>query len=117
MRYLSKPFVFTWLIGFSANACLSTLFVSVVSFSVFPWITCVLAAWIFYQACMAQEWEEDHPLHLLLSAVIGALCYTIMIRVAHPELGGAFFPILLVLIILGWMGYKRGWFNHPQDGE
>lgn len=97
--------------GLSANALLSGLTVAQIELSIFPLLSGVLA---FY--CMLQEYktraiEGDIPTLTGASFIVGALSYSVCIRVIKPEIGSNFFPLIVCMILIFWMCHKLGFFK------
>lgn len=105
-RQDAKILVLALVAGMSANAVLSGLTVAEIELSIFPLISCVLA---FY--CMLQEYknnaiEGDIPLLTGASFIVGALSYSVCIRVIKPEIGSNFFPLIICMVLIFWMCHK-----------
>jgi len=106
-----KILTFSLIAGLSTNALLSGLTITQVELSVFPLLSCVLA---FY--CMLQEYKEraiegDIPLLTAASFIVGALSYSVCIRVVKPEIGSNFFPLIVCMALIFWMCHKLGLFK------
>ena len=106
-----KILLFALVAGLSANALLNGLTITQVELSIFPLLSGALA---FY--CMLQEYktraiEGDIPLLTAASFIVGALSYSVCIRVAKPEIGSNFFPLIVCMILIFWMCHKLGFFK------
>ncbi len=106
-----KILMFSLVAGLSANALLSGLTIPEVELSIFPLLSGVLA---FY--CMLSEYKEraiegDIPLLTGASFIVGALSYSVCIRVINPEIGSNFFPLIICMALIFWMCHKVGLFK------
>ncbi|MFM2486092.1 DUF1422 family protein [Celerinatantimonas yamalensis] len=99
------------LIGLSGHACLSMVTLTVVPLSVFPWLVLGLAAWLLYPCAINGDGIHYIPIYAAVCLVLGALLYSVILRVQHPELGSNFLPVLLCLAILIWLAVKLKWFS------
>ena len=107
----NKVLIFSLLAGASANATLAGLTLEQVSFSIFPIVACILA---FY--CMLDEYQSrslDGVIPVLTGAsfLVGALGYSVFIRVAFPEIGNNFLPLMVCMAIIFYMFHKMGLFS------
>lgn len=106
-----KILILALVAGLSVNAVLSGLTIAEVELSIFPLISCILS---FY--CMLQEYQKraiegDLPLLTGASFIVGALSYSVCIRVIKPEIGSNFFPLIVCMILIFWMCHKLGLFK------
>ena len=106
-----KVLMFSLIAGAGANGTLAGLTLEQVAFSIFPLIACGLA---FY--CMLDEYQSraidgDTPLLTAASFLVGALGYSVFIRVSFPEIGSNFFPLMICMAIIFYMFYKIGLFS------
>lgn len=111
-----KPLLLAFLAGVSGNASLASLTVDIVSFSIFPFIAFGLAMYQLYHLYLDQPLEGDIPLCTGISFLLGAMSYSAMIRVIHPELGSNFVPLMLCVGLVTWLTYKLP-SNKPADSS
>lgn len=112
-----KFLVLAALAGVCGSASLATLFVSSVSFSLFPIIAFVLAVYCFYQQHLNQPLTEGTPLIAFACFLVGAFGYTAFIKVQVPDMGGNFFSILITMALGLWICHKTGVFNVSGNVE
>ena len=106
-----KVLLFSLIAGAGANGTLAGVTLEQVAFSFFPLIACGLS---FY--CMLSEYqnralEGDIPLLTAASFLVGALGYSVFIRVSFPEIGSNFLPLMICMGIIFYMLHKTGLFN------
>lgn len=103
------------LAGLGANGTLAGLTLQEVSFSLFPVTTCVLAFYVMLQEYQQRAIEGEIPLLSAGSFLLGALGYTVFIRVSYPSIGSNIFPLMLCLALLFWLCYRVGLFSRPAS--
>ena len=106
----TKVLVFSLIAGAGANATLAGLTLEQVSFSVFPILTCVLAFYCMLSEYQTRALEGDIPLLTGASFLVGALSYSVSIRVVFPEIGNNFFPLMVCMVIVFFIFHKMGLF-------
>ena len=97
--------------GLSANALLSGLTIVQVELSVFPLLSTALAFYCMLQEYKARAIEGDIPLLTGASFIVGALSYSVCIRVVKPDIGSNFFPLIVCMVLIFWMCHKLGLFK------
>lgn len=107
----SKILIFSLIAGLSANALLSGLTIAEVELSIFPLLSCVLAFYCMLNEYKARAIEGDIPLLTGASFIVGALSYSVCIRVIKPEIGSNFFPLIVCMILIFWICHKLGLFK------
>ncbi|WP_341502790.1 DUF1422 family protein [Gallaecimonas sp. GXIMD4217] len=108
----------TALIGLSANASLATLTNALVPFSIFPLLVLVLAIRELRRHLDSAPLTDESRLASLASFLLGALSYSVMLRVQYPELGDVFLPLMCILPLVLWLMYKLGFFSSSaEDGQ
>jgi hypothetical protein len=107
----TKILVFSLIAGLSANALLSGLTMVEVELSIFPLLSCLLAFFCMLQEYKARAIEGDIPLLTGASFLVGALSYSVCIRVIKPDIGSNFFPLIVCMGLIFWMCYKLGLFK------
>lgn len=106
-----KILVFSLIAGLSANALLSGLTITQIELSIFPLLSCVFAFYCMLNEYKARAMEGDIPLLTGASFIVGALSYSVCIRVIKPEIGSNFFPLIVCMILIFWMCHKLGLFK------
>ena len=106
-----KILIFSLIAGLSANALLSGLTIAEVELSIFPLLSCVLAFYCMLNEYKARAMEGDIPLLTGASFIVGALSYSVCIRVIKPEIGSNFFPLIVCMILIFWICHKLGLFK------
>jgi hypothetical protein len=106
-----KVLLFATLAGAGANATLAGLTLEQVSFSVFPIIACILAFYCMLDEYQSRALDGDIPLLTGTSFLVGALGYSVFIRVAFPEIGNNFLPLMVCMAIIFYMCHKMGLFS------
>jgi len=106
-----KILIFSLIAGLSTNALLSGLTIEQVELSIFPLLSCILAFYCMLQEYKAHAIEGDIPLLTGASFIVGALSYSVCIRVVKPEIGSNFFPLIVCMGLIFWMCHKLGLFK------
>ena len=107
----AKILILALVAGLSANALLSGLTMVEVELSIFPLLSCVLAFYCMLQEYKSRAIEGDVPLLTGASFIVGALSYSVCIRVIKPEIGSNFFPLIVCMVLIFWMCHKLGLFK------
>ena len=92
--------------GLSINGTFAALFSSIVPFSIFPILSLVLTVY-----CLHQRYQNrSMPVGLtgLAAAcfILGVLVYSTVVRAEYPDIGSNFFPAVLSVIMVFWIGYR-----------
>lgn len=106
-----KVLIFALIAGAGANGTLAGLTLEQVAFSVFPLIACGLAFYCMLDQYQSRALEGDTPLLTAASFLVGALGYSVFIRVAFPEIGSNFLPLMICMAIMFYMFHKMGLFS------
>lgn len=109
-----KTLVLALVTGMCGDAILSWLTMSEVSFSIFPLIALVLAVQALYREYLNHPVSEDIPLVGLACFFVGAFGHSAFIKAQYPEAGSNLFAIFVVLLLIGWIGHKLGYFHRPK---
>ncbi|EOM3832538.1 YijD family membrane protein, partial [Escherichia coli O9,9a:H9] len=93
------------------------LFSSIVPFSVFPIISLVLTVYCLHQRYLNRTMPVGLPVGLpgLAAAcfILGVLLYSTVVRAEYPDIGSNFFPAVLSVIMVFWIGAKMR--NRKQE--
>ncbi|BDH44067.1 membrane protein [Salmonella enterica subsp. enterica serovar Choleraesuis] len=92
--------------GLSVHGTFTTLFSSVVPFSLFPFISLVLTVYCLHQRYQNRTMPAGLPGLAAACFVLGLLVYSAVVRVEYPALGSNFLPSLLSVILLFWVGFR-----------
>lgn len=91
--------------GLSINGTFAALFSSIVPFSIFPVLSLLLTVY-----CLHQRYQNrSMPVGLRLAAacfILGVLLYSTVVRAEYPDIGSNFFPAVLSVITVFWIGYR-----------
>lgn len=109
-----KVLLFSLIAGAGANGTLAGLTLEQVAFSFFPVIVCGLAFYCMLSEYQSRALEGDIPLLTAASFLVGALGYTVFIRVSFPEIGSNFIPLMICMGIVFYMFHKVGLFNSSK---
>ncbi|CAG8999982.1 MAG: Inner membrane protein YijD [Candidatus Celerinatantimonas neptuna] len=115
MKIKHKSLLLALLCGFTGNASLATVTIAVVPFSIFPWLSFVLAIWLLYQTYLSESVSGATPLYSGICILLGVLVYSVMLRVQYPQVGSNFLPLMICLVLLAWLAVKLRWFNRHDD--
>ncbi|CTV07066.1 YijD family membrane protein [Escherichia coli] len=103
--------------GLSINGTFAALFSSIVPFSVFPIISLVLTVYCLHQRYLNRTMPVAMPVGLpgLAAAcfILGVLLYSTVVRAEYPDIGSNFFPAVLSVIMVFWIGAKMR--NRKQE--
>lgn len=103
--------------GLSINGTFAALFSSIVPFSVFPIISLVLTVYCLHQRYLNRTMPVGLPVGLpgLAAAcfILGVLLYSTVVRAEYPDIGSNFFPAVLSVIMVFWIGAKMR--NRKQE--
>lgn len=91
--------------GLSINGAFAALFSSIVPFSVFPILSLLLTVY-----CLHQRYQNrSMPVGLRSGCrlfILGVLLYSTVVRAEYPDIGSNFFPAVLSVAMVFWIGYK-----------
>ena len=99
--------------GLSINGTFAALFSSIVPFSVFPIISLVLAIYCLHQRYQNRTMPLGLPGLSAACFILGVLLFSTVVRAEYPDLGSNFFPAVLSVIMVFWIGYRLR--NHKAD--
>ncbi|WP_028863130.1 YijD family membrane protein [Psychromonas aquimarina] len=105
-RISLKWLAYTFLIGLSVNACFSILTISIVPFSIFPFLTLYFAVNHFYSIYIKETHNELSIRPAWAAFFIGIFSYAAVVGALHPELGSNIISITLTLLLSIWLMYK-----------
>jgi hypothetical protein len=100
--------------GVCGDAILSSMTMSEVSFSIFPWIALVLAVQTLYSDYLKRPVAEDIPLVGLACFFVGAFGHSAFLKAQYPHEGSNFISIILALLLLVWVGKKLGYMSKSE---
>lgn len=102
-NYERSTLLLAFVIGLATHGTFSTLFNSLVDFSLFPIITLILAAYCLHQRYLHQAMPIGLPKFVVGIFFIGIFGYAATLRVQHPEIGSNFIPATIIVILALWM--------------
>ncbi|MGL5335680.1 MAG: DUF1422 family protein [Enterovibrio sp.] len=109
-----KSLLLAAICGASFCASWASLFISAVSFSLFPLISLLLAASMLYERHKQSSLLESLPL-LLSCFLVGIFGHSAFIRMEQPELGSNFISIVATMILTIWIYYKTSVSSPSSD--
>ena len=109
--------IFAGVTGFSIAGGWVALFSTTHPFSIFPFISVIMGLVILYNIYINHPMDRGMGSQLLGSLVLGILLYTSYFRVANPESGSNFIPVMLTLFFVLWLANKRGMFVTKRAGS
>ena len=92
--------------GLSINGTFAALFSSIVPFSVFPIISLVLTVYCLHQRYQNRTMPVGLPGLAAACFILGVLLYSTVVRAEYPDIGSNFFPAVLSVILVFWIGFK-----------
>ena len=92
--------------GLSINGSFAALFSSVVPFSIFPIIALVLTVYCLHQRYQNRTMPLGLPGLAAACFILGVLLYSTVVRAEFPDIGSNFFPAVLSVIMVFWIGYR-----------
>lgn len=92
--------------GLSINGTFAALFSSIVPFSVFPVIALVLTVYCLHQRYQNRTMPVGLPGLAAACFILGVLLYSTVIRAEFPDIGSNFFPAVLSVAMVFWIGYR-----------
>ena len=92
--------------GLSINGTFAALFSSIVPFSVFPIISLVLTVYCLHQRYLNRTMPVGLPGLAAACFILGVLLYSTVVRAEYPDIGSNFFPAVLSVIMVFWIGAK-----------
>ncbi|CAG9432602.1 YijD family membrane protein [Providencia alcalifaciens] len=102
-NYERSTLLLSLVIGLSTHGSFSTLFNSLVEFSIFPIVTLILAVYCLHQRYLNQAMPMGLPKFVAGSFFLGMFGYAAILRVQHPDVGSNFIPATVIVIIALWM--------------
>lgn len=99
--------------GLSINGTFAALFSSIVPFSVFPIISLVLTVYCLHQRYLNRTMPVGLPGLAAACFILGVLLYSTVVRAEYPDIGSNFFPAVLSVIMVFWIGAKMR--NRKQE--
>ena len=92
--------------GLSINGSFAALFSSIVPFSIFPIIALVLTVYCLHQRYQNRTMPLGLPGLAAACFILGVLLYSTVVRAEYPDIGSNFFPAVLSVIMVFWIGYR-----------
>ncbi|EIN2941501.1 YijD family membrane protein [Escherichia coli] len=99
--------------GLSINGTFAALFSSIVPFSVFPIISLVLTVYCLHQRYLNRTMPVGLPGLAAACFILGVPLYSTVVRAEYPDIGSNFFPAVLSVIMVFWIGAKMR--NRKQE--
>lgn len=101
--YEKSTLLLALVIGLSTHGTFSTLFNSLVEFSIFPIISLVLAIYCLHQRYLHHAMSIGLPKFVVGNFFLGLFAYAAILRVQHPDVGSNFIPATIIVILALWM--------------
>ncbi|MCS2169136.1 YijD family membrane protein [Scandinavium sp. TWS1a] len=92
--------------GLSINGTFAALFSSIVPFTVFPLIALVLTVYCLHQRYQNRTMPVGLPGLAAACFILGVLVYSTVVRAEYPDIGSNFFPAVLSVIMVFWIGFR-----------
>ena len=92
--------------GLSINGAFAALFSSIVPFSVFPILSLLLTVYCLHQRYQNRSMPVGLPGLAAAFFILGVLLYSTVVRAEYPDIGSNFFPAVLSVAMVFWIGYK-----------
>lgn len=92
--------------GLSINGSCAALLSSIVPFSIFPIISLVLTVYCLHQRYQNQTMPVGLPGLAASCFILGVLLYSAVVRAEYPAIGSNFFPAVLSVALVFWIGFK-----------
>ena len=92
--------------GLSINGTFAALFSSIVPFSIFPILSLVLTVYCLHQRYQNRSMPVGLPGLAAACFILGVLVYSTVVRAEYPDIGSNFFPAVLSVIMVFWIGYS-----------
>ncbi len=92
--------------GLSINGTFAALFSSIVPFSIFPVLSLLLAIYCLHQRYQNRSMPVGLPGLAAACFILGVLLYSTVVRAEYPDIGSNFFPAVLSVITVFWIGYR-----------
>ena len=92
--------------GLSINGAFAALFSSIVQFSVFPILSLLLTVYCLHQRYQNRSMPVGLPGLAAAFFILGVLLYSTVVRAEYPDIGSNFFPAVLSVAMVFWIGYK-----------
>ena len=91
--------------GLSINGTFAALFSSIVPFSIFPVLSLLLTVYCLHQRYQNRSMPVGLPGLAAACFILGVLLYSTVVRAEYPDIGSNFFPAVLSVITVCWIGY------------
>lgn len=91
--------------GLSINGAFAALFSSIVPFSVFPILSLLLTVYCLHQRYQNRSMPVGLP-GLAAAFLFSGCCCTAPSGAEYPDIGSNFFPAVLSVAMVFWIGYK-----------
>ena len=85
--------------GLSINGTFAALFI-------FPILSLVLTVYCLHQRYQNRSMPVGLPGLAAACFILGVLVYSTVVRAEYPDIGSNFFPAVLSVIMVFWIGYK-----------
>lgn len=92
--------------GLSISGTFAAFFSTVVTFSIFPIITLVLALYCLHLRYHQGEMSKGLPTLAAISFLLGMLLHSTIIRAEYPQIGSNFLPSVICVVLFFWIGAK-----------
>ena len=92
--------------GLSINGTFAALFSSIVPFTIFPLIALVLTVYCLHQRYQNRTMSVGLPGLAAACFILGVLVYSTVVRAEYPDIGSNFFPAVLSVMMVFWIGYR-----------
>ena len=92
--------------GLSINGTFAALFSSIVPFSIFPVLSLLLTVYCLHQRYQNRSMPVGLPGLAAACFILGVLLYSTVVRAEYPDIGSNFFPAVLSVITVFWIGYR-----------
>lgn len=90
-------------IGVALHGTYSTLFNSLVEWSIFPILSLVLALYCLHQRYLHQPMTDGMPKLIFSFFLLGLFGYNAYIRMGNPEMGSNFFSSVALVVVALWI--------------
>ncbi|MEQ4924844.1 YijD family membrane protein [Proteus hauseri] len=90
-------------IGVALHGTYSTLFNSLVEWSIFPILSLVLAVYCLHQRYLHQPMTDGMPKLIFSFFLLGFFGYNAYIRMGNPEMGSNFFSSVAIVVMALWI--------------
>lgn len=105
-RQENGTLVLALIAGLSISGSFDALFSSVVTFSIFPIISLVLAVYCLHVRYQKREMPFGVPKLAAACFVLGLLLYSSIVRAEYPQIGSNFLQSVICVVLVFWIGYR-----------